>query len=102
MSFGQTIAQARKAKHLSQKDLAQLVTKEDGTSISPQYLNDIERDRRNAPSGHIIRALAEHLELSPDFLYFMAGQIPADIRAGSFDAADVEAAFSVFRRSSRA
>ena len=44
MSFGEVVATARKAKGLSQKELAALITKEDGEPISPQYLNDLERD----------------------------------------------------------
>jgi transcriptional regulator with XRE-family HTH domain len=48
-TFGEIVAQARKRKLLSQKELAALIKKEDGQSISAQYLNDIERNRRNAP-----------------------------------------------------
>ena len=45
MTFGRAIVAARKAKGLSQKDLAALIHKEeDEGSISPQYLNDIEHD----------------------------------------------------------
>ena len=44
MTFGRAIATARKEKGLSQKDLAALILKEDGTAISPQYLNDIEHN----------------------------------------------------------
>ncbi len=48
MTFGLAIAKARKAKGLSQKELAALVVKdEEGGAISPQYLNDIEHDRRS-------------------------------------------------------
>lgn len=101
MNFGKTIADARKAKGLSQKDLAARILKEDDTPISPQYLNDIERDRRNAPSEHILRGLAAELELSPDYLFFLAGQIPSDIREGSIDPKSVEEAFTVFRRNIR-
>jgi transcriptional regulator with XRE-family HTH domain len=59
---------------------ARRILKEDGTPISPQYLNDIERDRRNAPIAHILEGLAMELGLSPDVLYFLVGQIPSDIR----------------------
>ena len=43
MTFGQTIARARKDLGVSQRELALKVVKEDGAPISPQYLNDIER-----------------------------------------------------------
>ena len=46
-SLGRLIASARKDKQLSQKELAALVLKEDGEAITPQYLNDIEHDRRS-------------------------------------------------------
>ena len=48
MSFGAYFSQCKKMIGLSQKDLAQNI-KYDGLPISPQYLNDIERDRRNRP-----------------------------------------------------
>jgi transcriptional regulator with XRE-family HTH domain len=98
MSFGSTIANARKAKGLSQKELAAHIIKEDGKPISPQYLNDIERDRRNAPSDHILQRLAEALDLPADRLYFLAGQIPSDIRSAIVDEAAIDEAFSAFRK----
>ena len=61
LTFGQYIADARKRAGLSQKDLAAKLQKEDGDSISPQYLNDIEHDRRNAPSEHLLDQLADLL-----------------------------------------
>ena len=45
-TFGKAIADARKALKISQKELAYKILKEDGEPITPQYLNDIERDRR--------------------------------------------------------
>ena len=53
-TFGTLISEARRAKGLSQKDLAAKVKKEDGQAISAQYLNDIEHDRRNPPSELLI------------------------------------------------
>ena len=49
-SFGRAVASARKEKQLSQKELAGLIRKEDGQTITPQYLNDIEHDRRSPSS----------------------------------------------------
>ena len=40
-TFGELISEGRKKKGLSQKELAAKVLKEDGSAISPQYLNDI-------------------------------------------------------------
>lgn len=79
-TFGKIISEARKALGLSQKDLAHLIKKEDDTAISPQYLNDIEHDRRNPPSEFFIEQLATQLKLSKDYLCLVAGTIPDDIK----------------------
>ena len=69
MTFGQTIAEARKKRGVSQRELALKVLKEDGTPISPQYLNDIKRDRRNPPGDHLLEQLTGALNLDEDYLY---------------------------------
>lgn len=84
---------------MSQKDLAGLILKEDGAAISPQYLNDIEHDRRNPTSDHLIRQFAVALELSEDMLFFLAGKIPDDVRRGVRDPAKAGEAFMNFRKS---
>lgn len=76
MTFGEIISKARKEKGLNQKQLAMLIKKEDGQSISAPYLNDIEHDRRNPSSDHIIEQFAAALELEPETLYFAARRIP--------------------------
>lgn len=98
MTFGKIVSDARKKAGLSQKDLAARITKEDGTQISPQYVNDIERDRRNAPSGIILQQLAEVLGLPLDYLEYLAGQYPSDLQDLSVPPERVEAAFRAFRR----
>ncbi len=45
MTFGRTIADARKKANLSLRELADQIKKEDGSPISPQYLNDIEHQK---------------------------------------------------------
>lgn len=98
MTFGRFISQARKRAGLSQKDLAQRIKKEDGSSISPQYLNDLERDRRNPPSDHLLHQFARVLALDHDHLHFLAGQLPEDVRQDVYDGERVTAAFKAFRR----
>jgi transcriptional regulator with XRE-family HTH domain len=98
MTFGQTVAAERRRRGLSQKDLAALVVKEDGTPISPQYLNDIERDRRNPPSDFLIEKIAQVLELPVEHLFFLAGQFPPQDRDGRWPKEDVQRAFVAFRR----
>lgn len=98
MTFGETISNARKKTGLSQKDLAALIKKEDGTPISPQYLNDIERDRRNPPSDYILQQLADTLGLSQEYLSYLAGQYPSDLRKLNLPPERVEKAIQAFRR----
>lgn len=100
MTFGEAIREARRVLEVSQKDLAAQLKKEDGTPISPQYLNDIELDRR-VPPAYLIDQLAKRLKLEGDYLYVLAGQLPADIRAGRYQPKSVQAALRAFRRSLR-
>ena len=99
-TFGRIIADARKALGMSQKELAARTCKEGGDSISPQYLNDIEHDRRNPPSEFIIEQLAEHLRLSKDHMIAAAGLWPTDLREKlpQSDPQQVEKAFTAFRK----
>ena len=99
-TFGTAISEARKAMGLSQKELATQIRKEDGEPISPQYLNDIERDRRNAPSQHLILEFARDLKLKPDYLFALAQAWPKDIieELGRSSPEEVQKAFSAFRR----
>lgn len=97
-TFGLHIAQARKDKGLSQKELAGLILREGGVAISPQYLNDIERDRRQPSSEHIIQEFARVLDLNADYLYFLAGTMPDDVRQKGLSESEFETAFTAFRR----
>ena len=99
--FGEVIAARRKALGLSQRQLAARIKKEDGTPISPQYLNDLEWGRRHAPSEPLLRQFAEVLGLSVDYLYYLAGTYPSDVRAQQVPPERVEAAFRAFRRELR-
>ncbi|MBA2713350.1 MAG: helix-turn-helix transcriptional regulator [Rubrobacteraceae bacterium] len=101
MTFGKTISEARKRMNMSQRELAQRVVKEDGGAISPQYLNDIERDRRNPPSDFMIEQLAELLNVPRDVLYHQAGEVPRDLREAEADEERVVEAWTAFRRAWR-
>src|SRR5208337_4566772 len=100
MTFGQIIAEARKKLDLSQKQLAERIKKEDSEPISPQYLNDIERDRRNPPSEFLITQFARELKLSKDYLLLAAGTVSTELkkRLSDKDPAEVEKAFQAFRK----
>jgi transcriptional regulator with XRE-family HTH domain len=102
MTFGQAIAEARKKKQLSQKELAALIMKEDGAAISPQYLNDIERDRRNPPGEYFLSQFAKVLNVPEEYFYFLANTIPPKYRSVSPDnPLQVREAFQAFARSYR-
>jgi transcriptional regulator with XRE-family HTH domain len=97
-TFGQTISKARKEKGMSLKELTDKVRREDGEPISPQYLNDIEHDRRSPTSDHLVQQFAEALEIDADWLYYLAGTFPEDIRAKNLTQKDVVNAMQAFRR----
>lgn len=100
-TFGSIIVSARKRAGLTLRDLAPLIHKEDGTSISPQYLHDIETDRRNPPSDYLIDQLADVLQTPRDFLYYAARRLPSDISYKA-DERKALAAFQALRKKLRA
>lgn len=99
ITFGQAIAKARKAKGLSQKELAALIVKdEDRKAISPQYLNDIEHDRRSPTSDSLIRRFAKVLSEEEDYLFVLAGKIPEDLRRRAKNRDKIVEGFANFRK----
>jgi transcriptional regulator with XRE-family HTH domain len=101
LTFGQYIAKRRKELSLSQKELAKEIRKEDGSNISPQYLNDIERDRRNPPGHLLLRQFAKALGVSEEFLSYLAEGLPSDVKGLSDDPERVARAFRAFRNELR-
>ena len=97
MEFGKIVVRARQRIGMSQKDLAARLRKEDGSPISPQYLHDIEKGRRNPPSGLLLTQMAQVLNLPEDYLRFAAGELPKDLTAGQFNADQVLRAFGAMR-----
>ena len=98
-TFGMMVSEARRAAGISQRELATKVKKEDGQAISAQYLNDVERDRRNPPSEFLIGQIADTLNLSKDLLCLAAGTIPNDLKRMAATQPDkIEEAFKAFRK----
>lgn len=98
-TLGQTIADARKELKLSQKELAAKINREDEDgSITPQYLNDIEHDRR-VPTSFLIGQIAAVLKIDADYLHFLAGRVPEDLRRLTVDQKRFADSMVAFRRS---
>lgn len=76
MALGDLVRDARKQLQLSQKDFAGRLRNKDGESISPQYLNDIELNRR-VPPEYLLTQLAQKLDVDEDLLRALAGQFPS-------------------------
>lgn len=96
-SFGQYVSEGRKSKVMSQKELASQIKREDGEPISPQYLNDIEHDRRNPPS-EVISQIAEVLGLDPFYLHFLAKKWPENVNAEKLKPGKVQELMVAFRK----
>jgi transcriptional regulator with XRE-family HTH domain len=96
-TLGSEIVSRRKQLGYTQRQLAALVKKEDGESITPQFLNDIERDRRR-PSAIVLQSLAEAIHAPSDELHRLAGQLPADIDPQRMSPERWKAAMKAFRR----
>lgn len=75
-TLGSIVQERREQLGLTLRGLAELVRNplKDG-HIAPQYLQDIERDRRS-PSPAILRGIAAAIGLDADFLAASAGQVP--------------------------
>ncbi|MBS0641743.1 MAG: helix-turn-helix transcriptional regulator [Proteobacteria bacterium] len=97
-SFGTYISAARKKLGWNQRQLADAIEREEGGTISPQYLNDIEHDRRSPSSDHMIQQFARALNLDTDHLYYLAGRWPADVRQARLSPQTVQKVMTAFRR----
>lgn len=78
--FGDFIRERRVFLKLSLRQVAEKIKKEDGDVLSPQYLNDIEHNRRNPPSEHIIEELASILEVDKNYLLALKGEPPTLVK----------------------
>ncbi len=97
-TFGSAISEARKAKGWALKDVAARVRREDDDAISPQYLNDIEHDRRSPSSDRMVQQFAEALGIDRDWLYYLAGRFPEDVRDKNLSQKQVSEAMVAFRK----
>lgn len=98
LTFGGVVSDARKKLGLSQKQLAEKIHREDGEPISPQYLNDIERDRRSPSSDHMVKEFAKALKLDADYLHYLNGRFPEPERSTKLTSQQFEKAMVAFRK----
>jgi len=73
MKLGSYIRLFRKKQEVYQKDLAYKIM------ITPQYLNDIENNRRS-PSDAVLQHLSETLGFDLDYAFLLIGKLPPDLR----------------------
>jgi len=70
-SFGGFIASKREKKKITLREMARLL------KITPPYLSDIEKDRRNSPDKEKLDEIAKILSLSEEdgrYMYDLAGK----------------------------
>lgn len=96
-TFGQVLGEARRSAGYSLKYVAERIKKEDGESISLQYLSDLEKDRRNPPSNDMLEQFVDVLEVPREFLYLSARRFPAEIISPS-NAVQAKNAMEAFKK----
>lgn len=72
MSFGEFITKKREEKKITLREMARLL------KITPPYLSDIEKERRNSPNKNKLDDMATILSLSEDecrLMYDLAGKM---------------------------
>lgn len=83
LTFGQRLRELRKARNLTQRELAERVAtrlkEEDRRGFDFTYLSKIENDRMPPPSKPAILQLALELDADSDELLYLAGRVPTDI-----------------------
>ncbi len=79
MTFGQKLRELRKAKNLTQRELAEKVAarlRKEGRSFDFTYLSKIENDKTEPPSVVLITELAHVLDGDRNELITLAGKVP--------------------------
>jgi transcriptional regulator with XRE-family HTH domain len=102
-TFGEVVAEARRAQGLTQKASAARLKKKDGATIGLAYINDIEHNRRNPPAPHFVTQLAELLGVPHDVLRFCARRLDEEVLRQQDDPSreSIVAAYAAFERELR-
>jgi len=72
-SFGKFIREQRIKSELGQRELALKI------GIAASYLNDIEKEKRTAPKGEVIKKISKFLKINIDLLNDLAGKSKGNI-----------------------
>lgn len=73
-TFAEHLRRTREQRKMSQKELAV------ATGLSPQYINDVERGRRNPVGESAAFAIADALRIPADLVMIWSGKLPPDFR----------------------
>ncbi len=90
--LGKLIAQKRQEEGKTLKALASEL------NMSPQYLLDIERGNRKPNRDYLLEMIACVLHMSQDYVYYLAGKLPPDIREANASPDEVMTMFKSFRQ----
>ena len=90
--LGRLIVERRRELGKTQKVLATEL------GISAQYMSDIERGMRHPTNAYFLEMLACLLHLSQDYIFYLTGQIPPDIRQADANAEQAIEGFNTFRK----
>lgn len=77
--LGPTVQAARQKLGLSLRQLGERLRKDDGTTFSPQYINDIERGRRMPPDDLLLQ-IATVLGLDAQLVLQLTGREPPEFK----------------------
>ena len=73
-TFGEKMKELRKAKRITQRDLAERV------GVDFTYISKIENNKLTAPAEDTIRKIAEILDTDADDFVVLARKVPKDLQ----------------------
>lgn len=74
MSFGQMLRETRRARGVTQRELAERV----GVDFS--YISKLENDRLPPPAADTVEKIARVLDVAPDDLLALTGKVPPAVQ----------------------
>jgi len=90
-SFGNRVRELRKAKGLTQKDLAASV------KLDFTYISKVETGKADPPGEDVVRGLARALGADPEELVYLAGKVPKALRGVVASSSAIPVVFRALR-----